>query len=77
MTKDDELGIAWWNRLTEREQKRWSEIAGNAGAKDAWEAFKASKRAEALSIESAGPKPRAYSFTRLSIIITLVGDDRP
>ena len=40
---DDELGIAWWNSLTERERARWSEKAGNTGrAKDAWEAFKAS-----------------------------------
>jgi hypothetical protein len=45
MTDDDELGIAWWNNLTERERARWSEIAGNTGrAKDAWEAFKASQR---------------------------------
>jgi hypothetical protein len=40
-TKDDELGIAWWNGLSERERARWSREAGNTGrAKDAWEAFK-------------------------------------
>jgi hypothetical protein len=38
---DDELGMAWWNGLSERERARWSREAGNTGrAKDAWEAFK-------------------------------------
>ena len=41
MTKDDELGIAWWNRLSGQERARWSRAAGNTGrAKDAWEEFK-------------------------------------
>jgi hypothetical protein len=41
MTKDDELGVAWWNALTKQERAKWSAIAGNTGrAKDAWEAFK-------------------------------------
>jgi hypothetical protein len=41
MTPDDELGVAWWNGLTERERAKWSAIAGNTGRpKDAWEAFK-------------------------------------
>lgn len=41
MTQDDELGIAWWNALSERDRARWSRKAGNTGrAKDAWEAFK-------------------------------------
>jgi hypothetical protein len=41
MTHDDELGMAWWNGLSERERAKWSAIAGNTGrAKDAWEAFK-------------------------------------
>jgi len=41
MTKDDELGMAWWNRLSEQERARWSRAAGNTGrAKDAWEEFK-------------------------------------
>jgi hypothetical protein len=41
MTKDDELGMAWWNALTKQERATWSAIAGNTGrAKDAWEAFK-------------------------------------
>jgi hypothetical protein len=38
---DDEIGMAWWNALSERERERWSAVAGNTGrAKDAWEAFK-------------------------------------
>ena len=43
MTKDDELGMAWWNSLTERERAKWSAAAGNTGvAKDAWQSFKKS-----------------------------------
>ena len=38
---DDELGMAWWNGLTEQERRKWSAIAGNTGRpKDAWEAFR-------------------------------------
>jgi hypothetical protein len=41
---DDELGMAWWNSLSERERVQWSEKAGNTGrAKDAWSAFKAAQ----------------------------------
>jgi len=41
MTHDDELGMAWWNALSERQRAKWSVIAGNTGrVKDAWEAFK-------------------------------------
>jgi hypothetical protein len=41
MTRDDELGMIWWNALNDRERAKWSAIAGNTGrAKDAWEAFK-------------------------------------
>jgi hypothetical protein len=41
MTRDEELGIAWWNSLTKQERAKWSAIAGNTGRpKDAWEAFK-------------------------------------
>jgi hypothetical protein len=39
--KDDEMGMLWWNALTENERAKWSQAAGNTGrAKDAWEAFK-------------------------------------
>jgi hypothetical protein len=41
MTRDDEIGMAWWNALTKQERAKWSAIAGNTGRpKDAWEAFK-------------------------------------
>ena len=41
MTRDAELGMAWWNALSERQRAKWSAIAGNTGrVKDAWEAFK-------------------------------------
>jgi hypothetical protein len=37
---DDDLGMAWWNGLSERERAKWSREAGNTGrAMDAWEAF--------------------------------------
>ena len=42
---DDELGMAWWNALTEQERARWSTVAGKTGRpKDAWEAFKRSQQ---------------------------------
>jgi hypothetical protein len=37
---DDELGMAWWNALTEQERAHWSRLAGTGRAKDAWELFK-------------------------------------
>jgi hypothetical protein len=41
MTRDDELGMAWWNALNEQERAKWSRLAGNTGrVVDAWEAFK-------------------------------------
>jgi hypothetical protein len=40
-TRDDELGMAWWNALSKQERVKWSAIAGNTGRpKDAWEAFR-------------------------------------
>lgn len=39
-TTDDELGMAWWNALTEQERARWAALAGTGRAKDAWEVFK-------------------------------------
>ncbi len=38
---DDELGMAWWNALTEQERAKWSRLAGTGRAKDAWELAKA------------------------------------
>jgi hypothetical protein len=40
MTSDDELGIKWWNSLTEQDRIKWSRLAGTGRAKDAWEVFK-------------------------------------
>jgi hypothetical protein len=40
VTADDELGMAWWNNLSEQERRRWAKAAGTGRAKDAWEAFK-------------------------------------
>jgi hypothetical protein len=38
---DDELGIAWWNALSNKERKYWMHLAGDTGrAVDAWRAFK-------------------------------------
>jgi hypothetical protein len=37
---DDELGMAWWNGLSEPERAHWSRLAGTGLAKDAWELFK-------------------------------------
>jgi hypothetical protein len=40
-TRDDELGMSWWNSLSKQERAKWSAIAGNTGRpKDAWEAFR-------------------------------------
>jgi hypothetical protein len=39
-TKDDELGMAWWNGLSERERAHWAALAGTGRVKDAWELFK-------------------------------------
>lgn len=36
-----ELGIIWWNRLTERERAHWLQLTGSATPADAWAAFKA------------------------------------
>jgi len=43
-TADDEIGMIWWNRLSERDRTEWSRAAGNTGvAADAWAAFRASQ----------------------------------
>jgi hypothetical protein len=41
MATDDELGMAWWNGLSERERAHWAKAAGTGIAKDAWELWKA------------------------------------
>lgn len=37
---DAELGMTWWNRLTERERAEWLRRANTAVPAEAWEAFK-------------------------------------
>jgi hypothetical protein len=37
---DAELGMTWWNRLTERERAEWLRRADTAVPAEAWEAFK-------------------------------------
>jgi hypothetical protein len=37
---DDELGMAWWNALTEQDRIKWSRLAGTGRAKDTWELAK-------------------------------------
>jgi hypothetical protein len=46
MTTDDELGMAWFNHLTEPERRKWLGLAGTGRAKDAWELFKATPKAD-------------------------------
>jgi hypothetical protein len=43
---DDELGMAWWNALREQDRARWAKLAGTGRAKDAWELFKATPKAD-------------------------------
>ncbi len=40
MTRDEELGMAWWNRITEREREEWLRRANSAMPADAWAEFK-------------------------------------
>jgi hypothetical protein len=35
MATDDELGMAWWNGLSEAERAKWAKAAGTGIAKDA------------------------------------------
>lgn len=39
-TRDDDLGMAWWNMLGEDDRAAWLEHAGSAAPVDAWRAFK-------------------------------------
>jgi hypothetical protein len=55
MTRDDELGMTWWNHLDEAARRYWMARAGNTGrAKDAWEAFKTSQRGTEGPLPSPG-----------------------
>ena len=41
---DAELGMAWWNHLSDRERAKWANLAGTGRVVDAWEEFKKSQR---------------------------------
>jgi hypothetical protein len=43
---DAGLGMAWWNRISERERAQWLRVAGSAVPADAWAAFKAAGAAK-------------------------------
>jgi hypothetical protein len=40
METDDELGMAWWNGLSEAERARWARLAGTGRPVDPWAVFK-------------------------------------
>jgi hypothetical protein len=42
MRIDDEIGMAWWNALSDQDRTKWASLARTGRAKDAWELFKAS-----------------------------------
>jgi hypothetical protein len=42
MRIDDEIGMAWWNALSDQDRAKWASLARTGRAKDAWELFKAS-----------------------------------
>jgi hypothetical protein len=42
MATDDELGMKWWNGLSEAERAKWAKAAG--GEAGSWELFKAGRR---------------------------------
>jgi len=61
---DDELGMVWWNALSERDRAKWSRLAGNTGrAKDAWEAFKAGDRDGENPLENLPQISRASHYS--------------
>lgn len=39
-TADDQVGMIWWNALTEAERAYWLKRAESARAVDAWRAYK-------------------------------------
>lgn len=65
LTKDDELGMAWWNGLTERERAHWAALAGTGRVKDAWEMSAGVTRtisaAGAVQLSSPPPIPASPS----------------
>lgn len=43
-TTDDEIGMAWWNAISERERAQWLAIASSARPVDAWRAYNRHQR---------------------------------
>lgn len=43
MTTNDEIGMAWWNRISEHERAQWLAIANSARPVDAWRAYNESR----------------------------------
>jgi hypothetical protein len=44
---DDQIGMEWWNSLSEKDRRRWMRLAGDTGrAVDAWRAFKGAQLSE-------------------------------
>ena len=40
IARDAELGMTWWNRLTERERAEWLRLADTTVPAEAWDLFK-------------------------------------
>lgn len=57
-TSDATLGMAWWNRLTERERLHWLLMAGSDVPADAWAVF----RAGLPQYPSSSTPPRTASY---------------
>lgn len=55
-TDDALLGMAWWNRLTERERLQWLLRAGSDVPADAWAVFKAGLPQHTISSIAAQPR---------------------
>jgi hypothetical protein len=43
-SSDSELGMIWWNGLSDRERAKRANLAGTGRAVDAWELWKKSQR---------------------------------
>ena len=52
MATDDELGMAWWNRLRPEGRAHWAALARTGRAKDAWELYKAARRRNEQEMEA-------------------------
>ena len=59
---DAELGMAWWNRLSDRDRPRWAELAGTGRVVDAWELLRSRSVADAAGKQDGGVPTRGASF---------------